>query len=43
MHISRLREFTAKNCGLLSKFAIRTLVVMPQINVSETGLGREDI
>ena len=43
MHISRLREFTVKKCGLLSKFAIRTLVAMPQINVSETGLGREDI
>ena len=48
MHTSRLREFMAKNYGLLSKFVIRTLVVMPQINVSDplhisTGLGNEDI
>jgi hypothetical protein len=47
MHTSRLREFMAKNCGLLSRFVIRTLVVMPQINVSDlhitsAGLGSED-
>jgi hypothetical protein len=35
MHTSRLRECMAKNYGPLNKFVIGTLVVMPQINVSD--------